>query len=100
MVGCELPFGIGYKGYLVGTEFQYQIDEFLFAAVAFNIEFGLYDCFYLTGIVVSDMSFVRPGVDRHAVRSETLYINGSLPDIWIVTAATVAERGDLVDIDG
>jgi hypothetical protein len=98
MVGSDLPGIVRYKRYLVGLYLQYQVNELLLPAVALNIEFiadGLPDRIY---IGVTDMPFIRPGMNRYAVGAETPGINGRLDHVGIIAAAAVTEGGDLIDV--
>src|SRR5688572_25437412 len=98
MVRCNLPFRIGHQRYLVRFYFQYQVNEFFLAAIAFNIEFGGNDLFYFPYIIIANMALVGTRVHRYAIRAEMLRIDSRFYYIGIVAAATVAQRGEFVDV--
>jgi hypothetical protein len=78
MIAGELAKRIGNKRYLVRPCFQYQVNEFLFSRVAFDIEFGGDDLFNFTHILITDMSFIRPRMYRYAICAKSLRVDGSL----------------------
>lgn len=98
VIGGDLPFCIRYKGYLVGLRFEYEVDEFLFAAIPFNIEFGGNDLFDTTHIAVSDMTLIGPGVHRYAICAKELRIDRCFRYVGIVMPPAVAEGGKLIDV--
>jgi hypothetical protein len=100
MVRGQLVQRIRHQGDLVGFHLQYQIDEFFLAAVAFDIEFRMDDRPERPDISIADMPLVRPGMDRDAVSAKCLDVHRGLPDIRVIAAPGIAQRGDLVDIDG
>ena len=96
-IGGESVGSIGHERYLIGFDFFYQIYELTFG-VALYIELGSEIRFEYVDIGVSDMSFVRAGVYRDTVGSETLAVESYLQYIRYITATCIAECGYFIYI--
>lgn len=100
VVGGDLAQGVGHEGYLSWFHVEYEVYEFLFLGIAFDIEFGRDDIFDGVDVCVADMSFVGSGMDGDPVRTEFLGVYGGFRDIRVVAAAAVAQGREFVNVDG
>jgi len=100
MVRCDLAQRIRYKGYLLRFHGQYQIDKFLFLAIAFDIKFCKNYFFYVVDILVTYMSLVRSRVNSNTVSTKSLCIYCSFHYVRVISAPAVSQRGKLIYIDG
>ncbi len=89
---------IGNQGDLVGLDLQDKINE-RWDWVTFYVELCGYQRFDFSDVRISDVSFIRPGMNCDAFGAEPLTINRRLGYIWHVSPACVPDCGDFVDVD-
>ena len=100
MVGRDLVELVGDEGHLSRVNIEYEVDELLFAGIAFDIKFGADNLFDRIDVFVPDMAFIGSWMDGDTVSAKALGINGCLDDIGVVATAAVAERSKFVDVYG
>ena len=84
----------------MGAGFKNEIYEFLFPAIALDVEFSDDYFSYLSHIAVADMSLVVPRVNGYTIGTETLRVHCCFKYIWIITSARIAKGSNFIDVYG
>jgi hypothetical protein len=100
VVGSDLAKRVGDEGHLARAYGEYEVDEFLFLGIAFDVKFGGDDLLNVVDVGVADVAFVGSWVNGYAVGAESLRVYGGFYYVGVIASAAIAKGAEFVDVYG